>query len=189
MKILKFTVVVFIAIFTLNACGGSSGKQEATADGFSDIEREIKSEFGVDAYFTDINIVYSNGIGNIINVTVTKEPESLKMGQWNQAQGNWTQNAEISLEVPYGTKASDFMYQLNDKINLTKLGELIEKSKTQLQEEKELDNPTLSLASVAFPKNGDISKTEYLINLEPENGSTTFRFSYKLNGELIKMNY
>ena len=47
----------------------------------------------------------------------------------------------------------------------------------------------LSTAFIKFPKNGDISKTEYNINLKPENGGTTFRFNYKLNEELIKMDY
>lgn len=81
------------------------------------------------------------------------------------------------------------MFQLDEKINLSKLGELVEKSSTQLKTEKDIENPTLHMASILFPKNGDVSKTEYLINLKPENGGTTFRFSYKLNGELLKMNY
>jgi hypothetical protein len=41
----------------------------------------------------------------------------------------------IENEIPV-SKAADFMYQLNDKINLAKLGELIEKSQVQLKEEK-----------------------------------------------------
>jgi len=58
-----------------------------------------------------------------------------------------------------------------------------------LKDEKDLENPTLSTASIIFPTNGDISKTEYSINLKPENGGTTFRFHYTLNGDLIKMDY
>jgi len=111
------------------------------------------------------------------------------MEQWNQVQGKWTQNSEIAIEVPEGTKASDFMFQLGDKISLAKLGELIENSKKKLQEEKNLDNPTLYNASVLFPKNGDVSKTEYSINLKPENGGTTFQFYYALDGKLLKMDY
>lgn len=180
---------IIIPIFIFISCGGNTGDQPATAAGFSNIEKAIKSEFGNDAYFTDINIVYNKSIGNIVGVTVTKDPTSLKMGQWNQAQGTWKQNSEISLEVPKGTKAADFMYQLNDQINLKQLGSLVEKSKKQLQTEKNLDNPTLSIASIIFPKNGDISKTEYIVNLTPEHGGTTFHFYYKLNGDLRKMDY
>lgn len=183
----QFGIIISLLIFI--SCGGNTGDEPATAKGFSNIEKAIKSEFGNDAYFTDINIVYNKAIGNIVGVTVTKDPASLQMGQWNQTQGVWKQNSEISLEVPEGTKAADFMYQLGEQINLEKLGSLVEQSKKQLQEEKNLDNPALAMASVIFPKNGDISKAEYLVNLTPEHGGTTFHFYYKLNGELRKIDY
>ena len=181
--------ILLVVLMTLMSCGENTERQPATAEGFSNIQKAMENEFGNNAYFTDINIVYDTSIGNIVGVTVTEDPNSLKMGQWNQAQGVWKQNAEIFLEVPNGTKAADYMYQLNDLINLKKLGTLIEQSKKQLQDEKNLNNPMLSMASIYFPKNGDISKTEYLVNLTPENGGTTFRFYYNLNGELRKMDY
>ncbi|MGJ8685496.1 MAG: hypothetical protein ACSHWW_12775 [Nonlabens sp.] len=186
----KISLFILIgAVLSLVSCGGNTADQPATAAGFTEIQNEIKSEFGEDAYFTDISIVYDKTIGNIVGVTVTTDPSSLKMGQWNLSQGSWTQNSDISLEVPEGTQAADFMYQLNDQINLTQLGSLIEKSKQQLKDEKDLENPTLYTASVIFPKNGDIARTEYAINLKPENGGTTFRFYYALDGSLRKMDY
>lgn len=181
---------VFITVAILGmviiSCGGGLKKHAATADGFSEIEKEIKSEFGDDAYFTDLTITYNKSIGNIIGITVTDNPESLQMGQWNFTQNTWEQNSEISLEVPEGTKASDFMFQLNDEINLSKLGELVEKSSKQLTAEENIENPTLQMAFIKFPKNGDITKTKYMIMLAPEDGRATFTFRYKLNGELIK---
>ena len=138
------------------------------------------------AYYTDLNISYNTSIGNIVGVTVTKAPESLTMGQWNFVQNTWKQNSEITLEVPVESKAADFMYQLNDKINLSKLGELVEKSIKQLKEDKNIENPILSMAFIKFPKNGDRSNTEYAISLKPETGGTTFSFYYTLNGDLIK---
>ena len=188
MKKLNLLLLIGV-VLTLIACGGSSGEQPATAAGFTVIEDGLKSQFGDDAYYTEISIVYNKSIGNIIGATVTTDPSSLKMGQWNQTQGTWQQNSDISLEVPAGTQAADYMYQLNNKINLTQLGSLIEQSQQQLKDDKGLDNPTLSIASIISPKNGDLSKTEYLVNLKPENGGTTFRFSYALDGSLIKMDY
>ncbi|MEZ4859008.1 MAG: hypothetical protein R2781_09380 [Flavobacteriaceae bacterium] len=176
-------------ITTLLSCGGGAGKQPANAKGFSEIEKEIKGKFGDNAYFTDLSIIYNKSIGNMISTTVTDAPESLAMGQWTMSQGNWNQTSDITLEIPEGTQAADFMFQLNDEINLSTLGELVEKSKKQLTAEKNIENPTLTTANIYFPKNGDLSKAEYMINLEPENGGTTFRFSYKLNGELVKMDY
>ncbi|MFC5048379.1 hypothetical protein ACFSTE_13580 [Aquimarina hainanensis] len=185
---LKKIGLVGMAI-TLLACGGSSSRQEANAAGFEVIEKEIKSKFGDEVYFTDLMISYNKSIGNIIGVTVTKAPESLKMGQWNLMRGSWTQNSEISLEVPEGTRAADFMFQLNEKISLSKLGELAEQARKKLEEEKNIEKPAFKMAYIKFPKNGDIAKTEYVTVFTPENGGTNFTFSYKLNGDFIEMNY
>lgn len=188
MKRLKFTAIAF-AFTALISCGGGSADQPATADGFTEIENDIKSKFGDDAYFTDLFISYDESIGNMVVVTVTEDPESLEMGEWSQSQGSWTQSSEVSLEIPPGTKASDFMFQLGGEISLTELGGLIEKSKKQLTEDKGLENPRFSDAAVIFPDDGDISRAFYSISLEPENGGTSFHFYYELNGELQSMDY
>jgi hypothetical protein len=187
MKRFKHTIILVIATITLICCGGNSSTQPATVEGFSNIEKEIKSEFGSDAYYTDLTITYNESIGNIIGVTVTKDPSSLKMGQWNQSQGVWSQNQEISLEVPQGTKAKDYMFQLDEKINLPKLGELAEKASGQLKTEKNIENPTLYMAFIKFPKNGDVSKTEFTVMLKPEDGGTTYTFRQGVNDSSIKL--
>lgn len=189
MKTIQCIAIVAVAVATLISCGGSVTNQPANADGFSAIAKEIENKFGEHAHFTNITVMYSKSIGNTISLTVTEAPESLKMGQWNFVNGSWKQNSEITVEIPEGTKAADFMFQLDEKINLRKLGELAEKSSKQLTAEKNIENPKLKMAYIKFPKNGDISKTEYVVNLEPENGGTKFTFLYTLDGELIKMNY
>ena len=130
-----------VALMILFSCGGSSNQHPASAEGFSQIEEELKLQFGEEAYYTDLTITHNQAIGNIIGVTVTKEPESLKMGQWNQTQGNWKQNSDITLEVPAGTSASEYMFQLGTQFSLEKLGGLIETSMQQLKEEKNIENP------------------------------------------------
>ena len=188
MKKALITILSSILLIAFTSCG-DGGKNDATAEGFSEIEKEIKNKFGDDAYLTNLSVVYNKAIGNIISVTITEDPESLQMEQWNQTQGNWAKTSDVMIELPSDTKATDFMYQLDDKINLSTLGELIEKSKQKLEEEKGLENAKLSIASIIYPDNGDISKAEYSINMQPENGGTTFNFNYKISGELIKMNY
>lgn len=188
MKKLKLAVVMLALTSVLVSCGGF-GKHPATAEGFSKIEQEIKDKFGADAYFTDLTIVHVESLGNLANVTVTEDPSSLKMGEWGQVNGAWKQSSEVTLELPKGTKAEDFMFQLDNEINLRKMGELVEKAKAHLMTEKKLDNSRLSLASIKYPDNGDRSKAEYYISLEPESGGTSFSFSYTLSGELIGMDY
>lgn len=186
MKALKYVAIAGMTL-ALISCGKSANELPANKEGFGAIEKELKSKFGVNAYYTDLTITYNQSIGNIIGVTVTEAPESLKMGQWNYTQGNWLQNSDISLEVPAGAKAADFMFQLNEQINLSKLGELVEESGKRLKDEKNIEKPTLSMAFIKFPKNGDTPKTEYFVQLQPENGGTTFTFQYSLKGDFIKM--
>lgn len=188
MKSLKFTLIA-VAITALVSCGGGSANHEATAEGFSEIEKDLKSKFGENAYYTDLSVIYDESIGNMISTTVTDDPESLTMGEWSQSQGTWQQTSEVSLEIPPGTKAADFMFQLGNEVSLKKLGELIEKSKAQLTEEKGLENPALDMAYINYPDNGDISKAQYCVQLEPETGGTSFSFYYTLGGEFIDMNY
>ncbi len=189
MKTIKNTLILVAACLVIFSCGNSITNQEATPEGFSTIEKEIKAQFGDQAYFTDLVIAYDKSAGNMVSTTVTKEPESLKMGEWTCIQGAWKQTSEVTLEISEGNKAADFMFQLNDNINLSKLGELIVESKKRLTEEKDIENPTLDMALVKYPDNGDISKAEYSVMLEPENGGTTFSFYYKINGEFIRMHY
>lgn len=188
---MKKTLIIASTILMnlLISCGGSTDNQPANKEGFSAIEKELKSKFGDEAYYTEIIVTNGESIGNIVGVTVTDDPASLKMGQWNQIQGNWEQNQDITIEIPEGTEAKDFMFQLGEMVSLAKLGELIETAKTQLTKEKQIENPKFHVASVQYPDNGDVSKAEYLVMLQPENGGTTFSFQYKLNGEFIRVDY
>ena len=180
---LIFILFPYIIFFS---CGNGIDKQTATSSGFAFIEKAIKQKFGEHAFYTDLSITYNSAAGNIVSVTVSEVPESLKMEQWNASQGIWKQYQDISIEVPHGSEASDFMFQLNDVINLSKLGSLVETSITELNVQKNIGNPTLHRASIKFPKDGDLSKTEYLVILKPETGGRAFTFCYNINSELIK---
>jgi hypothetical protein len=189
MKIVNFTmIVVVMVVISLLSCSTPTHTQPADAIAFNAIEKVMKSEFGENACYTNLTISYNKINGNVINTIVTNAPKSLKMEKWNSTQNTWKKTSDIFIEVPNGTKAKDFMFQLNDTINLSTLGDLVEKSSKQLQQEKNIEQPALYLASIQFPKNGDISKTEYCIMLKPENGDETFSFFYTIDGKLIKMN-
>lgn len=189
MKNIIKSSLFFFALTLLSACGGISNEQPNDAASFVKLEEAITDKFGKDAYFTDISIGYIKDLGPNISLTVTDNPESLKMGEWTFSQNSWSQHSEVTLEIPEGTKAEDFMFQLDDEINLKTLGEVTEKSITKLASEKELTNPLLRMAIIRYPDNGDRSKADYVVTLEPENGGTSFSFYYDLSGEFIEMNY
>jgi hypothetical protein len=85
-------------MFQLTSCGNSIQNQSATSEGFQNIENELNEQFGKEAFYTDLTVTYNQSIGNIIGVTVTEDPESLKMGQWNLTQDTWQQNSDITIE-------------------------------------------------------------------------------------------
>jgi len=184
-----FKSIALLAVIMVMSCGKGASKQTANAKGFTAIETEIKSKFGDNAYYTELTISYNKSIGNSISVIATESPESLKMGEWYLTLDTWKQNSEITLEVPQGSKASEFMFQLDDNINLTQLGELVEKSSDLIKAESSSENPTLYMAYIKLPKNGDLSKTEYIVLLNSEDGENTYTFIYKLNDQLIQMDY
>jgi hypothetical protein len=81
------------------------------------------------------------------------------------------------------------MYKLTGYITLEKLEELIEKAKTHLAKEKGIKESKLALAAIKYPEVAEGAEAEFLINLEPDTGGTTFSYLYNLSGELIEMDY
>jgi hypothetical protein len=184
MKKVKFITILYA--LAMASCGG--GTEVANAEGFENLEKKMKDKFGKDAYYTKLSISNIKSLGNVINATVTENPESLKMGEWILTSGKWKQTSEVTLEVPQGTKAADFMFQLGDKVNLTKLGNLVKNSLEALKKEKNID-PVFNLASVIFPKDGDMKKVKYRVELKPKTGGKSFSYYYKIDGSFIEMDY
>ena len=81
-KLMRLNLLLVLLLHVVS-CSNSIQNQPATADGFQNIENVLKDQFDKDAYYTDLTITYNQSIGNIVSVTVTEIPESLKMGQWN----------------------------------------------------------------------------------------------------------
>lgn len=181
MKKWLFHIVSILLLIHFSSCKKRIDKVPFNTLGFETIEKEIKNKFGNDAYFTELRISFDEETGNKIEVTVTQTPELLKMEEWDNKKSNWVQHSEITFETPKGMKASDFMFQLNDEINLHRFGEYIEKSKENLKEKQQIHHTILDIAFIKFPKNGDLSKTEFIVKLKPENKNTVFTFNYPLN--------
>ncbi|WP_160112062.1 hypothetical protein [Aquimarina sp. AU58] len=180
----KLLLVVLITIF-ISSC---NSKLSFDAKGFEGVEENLKGKFGDDAFYTELSITYVKQVGTIITTTVTKDPSSLKMESWNFSNSSWSQTADVTLELS-GGKAQDFMFNLNEEVDLSKLGELVESSIKKLKEEKDIDAAVLNIASIMAPNDGDKLKMNYFIQLKPENGGTDFTFVYNLDGTLEKFDY
>jgi hypothetical protein len=184
---------LFISLIFATSCGSSSPGYTPDAEGFAKIRNDLKSKFGDDAYYSNIGIVYvagdAPGSGIILSLTVTKDPASLAMEEWACSPYNgWQKTADVTIEVPEGTEASVFMYQLTGKFDLEKIGKLVELSAKKLADEKQIKNAVLNMAQLN-PGNRPASSTDIYISMKPENGGTTFSFHYDLDGNLTSFDY
>ncbi|MDR2120435.1 MAG: hypothetical protein LBP64_06140 [Tannerella sp.] len=180
-----------ISLFFATSCGSSGYTPDA--EGFAKIQNDLQSKFGSDAYYTQVNVVNVTGnrpgSGIAINLTVTKDPASLKMEEWAYSSvGGWKQSAEVTVEVPEGTDAKEFMYQLTGTLDLKKIAELVEQSAKKLEEEKQIKGAVLDMLTLNTG-NRPASSMTIGIFMQPENGGTDFRFRYDLDGNLTSFDY
>jgi hypothetical protein len=172
---------------------GSSSRYTPDAAGFAKIQDDLKSKFGNDAYYSTISVMYlpgnHPGTGITLGITVAKDPASLKMEEWTyNSYSKWQQASDITVEVPEGTDVKEFLYQLSDKFDLKKIGELVEESAKKLADEKQIKNAILESA-LLNTRDIQASATDIYISMKPENGGTRFNFHYDLDGTLTSFDY
>lgn len=183
-------IIYTLAIVIFVSCGKEK-KFTENADTFKELKTVLTDKFGKDAYYTSITLSNSGtSSGDILSVTQTEDPASLKMGEWNYFQGKWTQSSEVTLELSPGSQAKDFMFQLNESIvKFDLLGELLKKSKEKVIQEKKIEDVIVSSIYINAPSNGDFKEMEYYLTIKPKNGGTSFDFWYMLDGTLRKFDY
>lgn len=186
-SVFKITILVLLILF-LSSCTKNLSYKEFNPKYFLETEKAIKNKFGNNAYFINLSIENDKSLGKLVRLVVTDKPESLKMEEWALIKGSWRQIAKVSIEIPNDTQAKDFMFMLNHKISLEKLGVVLEQTKLKILTEKGVGKSSLLKAFIYFPKSGDISKASYNILLNTKNKDTVYRFVYQLNGELLKTN-
>lgn len=180
-----FGLFILAALF-LSSCGGGKQAVEGKED-FVRIEKELKSKFSENSYYTQFSVIGAGQSGSVVSVQVTKDPSSLKLEGWNYIQGSWKQQSEITLELS-GGKPEDFMFSLSE-LNISKIGELVEASKKKVSEEKQINDLVIDVVSVNTPKRADKSETNITIFLKPKNGGTCFKFYYTMQGDLKSFDY
>ncbi len=183
-------IIYTLVVLAFVSCSKEQ-KFAENADSIKQLETVLADKFGKDAYYTSITLSNSGtSSGDILSVTQTEDPSSLKMGEWNFFQGKWTQSSEVTLELSQGAQAKDFMFQLDgNTVKLDVLGKLLEESKEKVTSEKKIEEVEVTSVFMNAPNNGDFSAMEYFITIKPKNGGTSFDFRYNLDGTLIKFDY
>jgi hypothetical protein len=179
------TMLLCALPFLLFSC--KSGFEHNKA-GMEKLAKELKEEFGPEAWYTSIELANSGGSDDVVTVDQTKDPNSLKQEQWSQFHGFWDKKADITLSIQ-GAEPKSFMFQLDKEVSLTKLGELMEQSTKQLQE-KGIEDAQVILAQIKA-SNQMNTKAEgiyYSISLQSKKKAKSYNFVYNLDGSLKNLN-
>ncbi len=185
MRLLK-TVLLCALPFLLYSC--KSGFEHNKA-GMEKLNKELKEEFGPEAWYTSIELANSGGSDDVVTVDQTKDPNSLKQEQWSQFHGFWDKKADITLSIQ-GAEPKSFMFQLDKEVSLSKLGELIELSQKKLATEQDAGDSQVILAQIkaSTQMNTKAEGIYYSISLESKKKKKSYNFVYNLDGSLKALN-
>lgn len=183
---MKAIMYIPLIIFFLS-CNSKITSIDST-ESLKDLKEILKDKFGENAYYTGLNISNSD-YGPIVNVSQTDTPSSLKMTEWNLYNGDWNQTSDVILEISDNTKAKDFMFQLNKIIDFDIIIKIVEEAKNKVIEEKKIAEVVVQNININAPKDGDFSKMNYFITINPKSGGTNFNFWYQMDGTLSRFDY
>ena len=179
-----FYTLLFCAICGVISC---ATKLEPNKAGFEKLQTELVSKYGADAYYTDLQMTLTAESEVSVLVTETKDPASLKQEQWlRYGGGEWEKQADVAFTVE-GAEAQSFMFQLNKEVSLSTMSDLLEKSKLQLEKEKQVKEPIF--ISVAISSKHQMNSKEtgifYYITLLDATSQKDYRFVYDLKGNAV----
>lgn len=180
--------LILMFLFSLCMFSCKSGF-EHNRTGMEKLNKELKEEFGADAWYTSIELVNSGGSDDVVTIDETKDPNSLKQEQWSQFHGFWEKKADITLSIQ-GAEPKSFMFQLDKEVSLSKLGELMELSKKKLKEEENIGDAEVVLAQIKA-SNKMNTKQEglyYSISLQSKKSGKSYNFVYDIDKRLKTLN-
>src|SRR6478752_10392003 len=73
MQTSKLTIILFFSLLMFSCKSGF----EHNKTGMEKLNKELKEEFGADAWYTSIELVNSGGSDDVVTVDETKDPNSL----------------------------------------------------------------------------------------------------------------
>jgi hypothetical protein len=191
MRYINLVALLICIVIGMNACSlvSSLGSSYSTSkEGFEKLGKDLESKFGKESYYTDITLSYDKTVGDMLNIKVAKDPNTLTMEEHNYMRGVWQKKSDITLEIEGGANPKEFMMTL-DEAKLNTVWPLIEQSKKKLLDEKKLAETVLKMITIQVPDNGEKTTTTIYILLEPKTGGTQFSFVYDLSGKLVSFNY
>ncbi len=172
----------FFILFSFLFLSCEDNTYESSIEGFSKLESDLLIKFGKDSYFTDFIVKIDENEKLEVNLLVTDNPYSYKMSGWNYKNGEWNKITEVILELGKGD-IKNYLYSLQDEINILKMGFLVEESLSYTFENNSKDIELNSI-EILSPNKGGVSKRGYVVLLSSKN--TKIKHHYNLEGALVK---
>lgn len=181
------SIIYCLAAIYLCVFASCNNKIEMNKPGLEKLNQELVSKYGADAYYTDLQLTLTAESEVSALITETKDPSSLKQEQWlRYGGGEWEKQADVIFSVE-GAEAKSFMFQLNKEVSLSTMADLLEKSKLQLEKEKQVKAPTFVSAVVSSKHQMNSKETGifYYITLLDKASPKDYRFVYDLKGNAV----
>lgn len=163
-------------------CSSSMDIDSSSMDMFGKLEKELHAKFGGDSYFTDVEIYQNSDKKLEVNLLSTANPYALEMEGWTYKNEVWTKISQVELELPKGD-IINYLYTFKGRINLVKLGGLIDSSIAKIIA-KGYKDVYLNKAFITSPDSGHKSQIAYVIQLF--SNDKTINYKYNLEGHLVK---
>lgn len=186
--IIKFSLL--IASLALIISTGCNPPYSTDAEGMKKLEQDLIKEFGANAYYTYISYLRLNEDDAYgVKVQVSEEKESIQQDEYLFEAGSWVRTGPMTMQLGAETPGF-YKFQLGDGVTVAKLGEMIEKSKSDFLGKYSDKTPILTLA--VLNTNNTVtdanSKFRYTVILKDKNSEITHSYTYGVDGGLLNSN-
>ncbi len=181
-------ILFFVTLFS--SCDMlDTSRTYTTLEKIEKVKNDLANQFGAEAGYGTLSFVYDDNVGTIVLASGTDDFSESTALEKRKMQGFWEDVSEITYEIEGDGNLKDYLFTM-DELKLERIPGLIDQSKVKLVEEKDLDDMVVNTVFIDFPDNKPRGENiRYFIDLEPENGGTTFKFIYDHNGALTSFDY
>lgn len=152
------------------------------------LQKELTEKFGAEAWYSEITVLSPTLDETMIRVKETKDPNSLKGKTWVKESDSWIPSDDVLFQFNDG-KPENHLFQLNKKVTIQRLVQLIDTSKKSLRQ-KSIDDAVIHFVSIQSAQMviNPARRVLYNISFQSKDRDRSYSFIYDLNGKLISFN-
>lgn len=182
----KLAILFLVFSVSMLSCKSKYDQNEA---GFSQLESDLKEKFGAEAFYTIINMSAAGDetMGYTIFVDKTDAAEDIRQERWVLDGGSWMNAGYANMQIDRNDPKF-YKFQLGKEVNLSRLGQLIEASKTRFTQDGKGSDPVMKLAQVNTNNTVQDAdgKYQYTVKLAQKGEQEEHSYTYDRNGKLIQ---